>query len=808
MEELKEILGKLTLEEKAGLCSGKDYWLLKSVERLGIPNIMVADGPHGLRKQPESKENLGVNVSKPSTCFPTACATASSWDRNLLHSIGQGIADECLKEKVSVILGPGANIKRSPLCGRNFEYFSEDPYLSGEIAAAFIEGVQSKGVGTSLKHFAANNQEDYRMTINAVIDERALREIYLTSFETAVKKAKPWTVMCSYNKLNGALNSENKWLLTDILRDEWGYEGLVMSDWGSVNERVEGVKAGLDLEMPGGVAHNDKKIVEAVNNGTLYMKDLDKAVLRVLELIKKASEKIKENYDFDIQKNHGLAREAAAQSAVLLKNNGNLLPLSKSAKIAVIGEMAKRPRYQGSGSSLINPSKLDNAYDSMKSQKIDFKYAQGYSYMIDAVDETLINEACDIAKGADVVVVFAGLTPLYESEGYDREHARLPENQNVLINRLLDVNPNIAVVLAGGSPVEMPWADKVNSILNMYLAGQAGGSAAVDLLFGDANPSGKLAETYPVKYSVSASSKYFPEGPRTVEYRESIYVGYRYFDTAKKPVLFPFGHGLSYAAFEYSDLSVSSENITDNDTLTVSFKIKNTGKTAGAEVAQLYVHDVESTVFKAEKELKGFEKIFLQPGEEKKAELTLDKRSFAYYSVKDKDWCVESGEYEILVGSSSRDIRLSKIINVTSDDKTQDYPADKLKGYYMKDGELVASDEAFTALYGSELPAKNRSAKELYTWSSTIDDMRGTLIGKIMYNKGMKEMKRQVPGDDENAILAQNMNIRMLPQAPLRNIVSMNGTIFTAEMADALLLMLNGKRIRGGFKLLKAMIRK
>ncbi len=808
MEDLKEILGKLTLEEKAGLCSGKDYWLLKSVERFGIPNIMVADGPHGLRKQPDSAENVGVNVSKPSTCFPTACATASSWDRNLLHSIGQAIADECLKEKVSVILGPGANIKRSPLCGRNFEYFSEDPYLSGEISAAFIEGVQSKGVGTSLKHFAANNQEDYRMTINAVIDERALREIYLSGFETAVKKAKPWTIMCSYNKLNGALNSENKWLLTDVLRDEWGYEGLVMSDWGSVNERVEGVKAGLDLEMPGGVAHNDKKIVEAVKNGTLDMKDLDKAVLRVLELIKKASEKIKENYDFDIKKNHELARKAAAQSAVLLKNNDNLLPLNKSSKIAVIGEMAKRPRYQGSGSSLINPSKLDNAYDSMKAQGIEFQYAQGYSYMSDTTDEKLINEACDKAKDAEIVIVFAGLTPLYESEGYDREHARLPENQNVLIDRLLNVNPKLAVVLAGGSPVEMPWADRVSSILNMYLSGQAGGSAVVDLLFGDVNPSGKLAETYPVKYLDMASSKYFPEGPRTVEYRESIYVGYRYFDTAKKPVLFPFGHGLSYTAFEYSDLSVSSENITDKDTLTVSFKVKNTGKTAGSEVTQLYVHDVQSTVFKAEKELKGFEKVFLQPGEEQKVELTLDKRSFAYYSVKNKDWCVESGEYEILVGSSSRDIRLTKVIYIASDYKEINYPADKLKGYYIKDGQLDTSDEAFTALYGSELPTKIRPAKELYTWSSTINDMRGTLIGKIIYKKGMEEMKRQVPGDDENAILAQNMNIRMLPQAPLRNIVSMNGNIFSAEMADALLLILNGKRIRGWFKMFKSMRRK
>ncbi len=808
MEDLKEILGKLTLEEKAGLCSGKDYWLLKSVERFGMPNIMVADGPHGLRKQPDSAENVGVNVSKPSTCFPTACATASSWDRNLLHSIGQAIADECLKEKVSVILGPGANIKRSPLCGRNFEYFSEDPYLSGEISAAFIEGVQSKGVGTSLKHFAANNQEDYRMTINAVIDERALREIYLSGFETAVKKAKPWTIMCSYNKLNGALNSENKWLLTDVLRDEWGYEGLVMSDWGSVNERVEGVKAGLDLEMPGGVAHNDKKIVEAVKNGTLDMKDLDKTVLRVLELIKKASEKIKENYDFDIKKNHELARKAAAQSAVLLKNNDNLLPLNKSSKIAVIGEMAKRPRYQGSGSSLINPSKLDNAYDSMKAQGIEFQYAQGYSYMSDTTDEKLINEACDKAKDAEIVIVFAGLTPLYESEGYDREHARLPENQNVLIDRLLNVNPKLAVVLAGGSPVEMPWADRVSSILNMYLSGQAGGSAVVDLLFGDVNPSGKLAETYPVKYLDMASSKYFPEGPRTVEYRESIYVGYRYFDTAKKPVLFPFGHGLSYTAFEYSDLSVSSENITDKDTLTVSFKVKNTGKTAGSEVAQLYVHDVQSTVFKAEKELKGFEKVFLQPDEEQKVELTLDKRSFAYYSVKNKDWCVESGEYEILVGSSSRDIRLTKVIYIASDYKEIDYPADKLKGYYIKDGQLDASDEAFTALYGSELPTKTRPAKELYTWSSTINDMRGTLIGKIIYKKGMEEMKRQVPGDDENAILAQNMNIRMLPQAPLRNIVSMNGNIFSAEMADALLLILNGKRIRGWFKMFKSMRRK
>ncbi|MDP4092826.1 MAG: glycoside hydrolase family 3 C-terminal domain-containing protein [Bacillota bacterium] len=808
MENPENTLKKLTLEEKAALCSGKDFWLLKGVERLSVPNIMVADGPHGLRKQPDSGESLGANISKPSTCFPTSATTANSWDRSLIYKVGQAIADECLKEKVSVLLGPGINIKRSPLCGRNFEYYSEDPYFTGEMAAAFIEGVQSKGVGTSLKHFAANNQENNRMTINAVIDERAFREIYLAGFERAVKKAKPWTLMCSYNKINGAYSSDNKRLLTDILRDEWGFEGLVMSDWGAVNERVEGVKAGLDLEMPGNQPHNDKKIIAAINNGTLDIKELDRVVLRVLELIKKAGSNTKEDCSFDFDTNHQLAKTAAANSAVLMKNQDSILPLNRSKKIAVIGEMARLPRYQGSGSSLINPVRLENTYDSLKEQGIQFEYTQGYIAKSDDVDDKLIKEACSIAGNSEIVLIFAGLTALYESEGFDREHEKLPENQNTLIEAVADVNKNIVVILSGGSPVEMPWIDKVKAILNMYLPGQAGGAATVDLLFGKVNPSGKLAETYPIRYSDYPVSSYFPEGPKTVEYRESIYVGYRYYDTAKKQVLFPFGHGLSYTTIEYSGLMVSSESITDRDTLKVSLNLRNTGAVSGAEIVQLYVHDVESTVFKAEKELKGFDKVFLQPGEEKTVEFILDKRSFAYYSVNKKDWCVESGKYDILVGASSRDIRLVKTINIASGDIEPDYDSEALSSYYIKDGEFKPTDEEFEALYGDKLPSKQRQPKEPYTFNSTIEEIRKTFTGYMIYKISWRQMSKISAGTDENAVVTLNMMRRMLPEFPLRSMVSMGGGFPSAKTVEGFLLIMNGKRIRGLLKVLTSLIRK
>lgn len=667
--DIKKLISQMTLEEKASLCSGLDFWHLKGIERLGIPSIMVSDGPHGLRKQDEKGDHVGIYNSVPATCFPSAAGLASSWNRELVEKVGAALGEECQAEGVSVLLGPGANIKRSPLCGRNFEYFSEDPYLSSEMAASHIKGVQSQGVGTSLKHFAANNQEHRRMSVDAVVDERTFREIYLASFEGAVKKGKPWTVMCSYNKINGEYASENKYLLTDILRDEWGFEGFVVSDWGAVNERVKGLEAGLDLEMPSSFGIGDQKIVEAVKEGKLSEEVLDRAVERILNIIFKAVDNRKENATYDKEEHHRLAREVARECMVLLKNEDNILPLKRQGTIAVIGEFARKPRYQGGGSSHVNPTKLDDIYEEIKKSAGDnvrVIYAQGYNVDKDEVDESLLEEAKRVAKEADVAVIFAGLPERYESEGYDRQHMRMPENHCALIEGVAEVQPNVVVVLSNGSPVEMPWLDKVKGLLEAYLGGQALGGAIADLLFGDANPSGKLAETFPKKLSDNPSYLNFPgEGDR-VEYREGVFVGYRYYDKKGIEPLFPFGYGLSYTTFEYSDLTISKKEMLDTETVTVSVKVKNTGEMAGKEIVQLYVRNVESTVIRPEKELKGFEKVELKPGEEKTVTFELDKRAFAYYNVDIRDWHVETGEFEILIGKSSRDIVLKDKILVKS----------------------------------------------------------------------------------------------------------------------------------------------
>ena len=655
--DIKKLISQMTLEEKAGLCSGLDFWHLKGVERLGIPPIMVTDGPHGLRKQEQNADHVGINVSVPATCFPTAAGLASSWNRELVEKVGAALGEECQAEGVSVLLGPGANIKRSPLCGRNFEYFSEDPYLSSEMAASHIKGVQSQGVGTSLKHFAANNQEHRRMSVDAIVDERTLREIYLSSFEGAVKKGKPWTVMCSYNKVNGEYASEDEFLLTDILRDEWGFEGFVVSDWGAVNERVKGLEAGLDLEMPSSFGVGDSKIVEAVRNGILPEEILDKAVERVLNIIFKAVDNKKENATYDKEAHHQLAREVAKECMVLLKNEDKILPLKKQGTIAIIGEFAKRPRYQGGGSSHVNPTKLDDIYEQIKKSagdNVNVIYAQGYSLEKDEVDEGLLKEAKHAAVQADVAVIFAGLPEHYESEGYDRQHMRMPESHCTLIEAVAQVQSNVVVVLSNGSPVEMPWLDKAKGVLEANLAGQTMGGAIADLLFGDANPSGKLSETFPKELSHNPSYLNFPGEGDKVEYREGIFVGYRYYDKKNLEPLFPFGYGLSYTTFEYSNLNISKNEILDTETVTVSVKVKNIGEITGKEVVQLYIRDIESSVIRPEKELKGFEKIELKPGEEKTVVFELDKRAFAYYNVDIGDWHVETGEFEILIGKSSR----------------------------------------------------------------------------------------------------------------------------------------------------------
>lgn len=661
---IDRILKELTLEEKASLCSGEDFWHTRAVERLDIPNVMVSDGPHGLRKNVDDTEN--PNEAIKAVCFPTASATACSFDRTMLETMGKAIGEECQHEKLAVVLGPGCNVKRSPLCGRNFEYFSEDPYLAGQMAAAHIRGVQSKGVGTSLKHFACNNQENRRMSVSAEVSERVLREIYLAPFEAAVKESKPWTLMCSYNRINGVFSSENKRLLTDILRDEWGFNGLVMSDWGAVDDRVEGIKAGLDLEMPTSYGKNDKLIVEAVKSGELDEADLDKCVRRVLEMADRYLENAAPDTAWDMEKHHELARKIASECIVLLKNEDKLLPLDPSKKIAFIGKFAAAPRYQGGGSSHINSFKVTSAVEAVK-EYAEVTYAQGYDVQEDVINEELFEEAVKCAAEAEIAVVFAGLPDAFESEGYDRNHMRMPECQLRLIDEICAVNKNVIVVLHNGSPVEMPFADKVKGIVEAYLGGQAVGGAVCDVLFGKVNPSGKLPETFPKKLSDNPSYLNFPgEGDR-VCYNEGIFVGYRYYDYKDMDVLFPFGYGLSYTEFEYSGLKLSHSEITDDKTLIAEVTVKNVGDRAGKEVVQLYVSDKQSSVIRPIKELKGFEKVELKPGESKKVVFRLDSRAFSYYAEEISDWFVEYGEYEIMVGASSRDIRLTESVYVSSE---------------------------------------------------------------------------------------------------------------------------------------------
>ncbi len=785
-----DLINQMTLEEKASLCDGLSYWESQPIERLGIPAINLNDGPHGIRKKgdpgdtPKGEANLLKGV--PAICFPTASATACSWDPDLMYRMGEALGEEALKEKVSVLLGPGTNIKRSPLCGRNFEYFSEDGLLAGEIAASFINGVQSKGIGTSLKHFAANNQETRRMTVNTVADERTLRETYLLPFEIAVKKAQPWTVMNSYNRLNGTYAAENKWLLTDVLRKDWGFKGIVVTDWGAENERVPGLVAGQELEMPTSSGEGTRLIVEAVKDGSLDEAVLDNAVDKLLDMILRA-QAVRGEYTYDSDAHHKLAREIASQCMVLMKNDNNLLPLKKDAKVALIGEMARTPRYQGAGSSLINPIKLDSAYETMKEMGINATFSAGYSLKKKCKNQAeLLNEAVQNAKNADVAVVFVGLTDEYETEGNDRKHIDIPPVHNTLVEEVLKANPNTVVVLSGGASVKMPWANKVPAILNMFLTGQAGGSAVCDVMFGDVNPSGKLSETYPVALEDNSSFNYFPGTSVSVEYREGVYVGYKYYDTANKEVAFPFGFGLSYTTFEYSDIKVSADKIKDTDTVTVSFKVKNTGAVDGAEVAQLYVNDVESTIYRPVKELRGFKKVFLKAGEEKEVGITLDKRAFAYYNVNIGDWHVESGDFKILVGASSRDIKLEATVFVEStvEAEVPDYKT-TAPSYYGADIMNVPANE-FEAVYGKALPPSQRDKSQPLTILNTLEDAEdGKWGGRLV------RLLRKLLG-------TESMAGAIALQTPIKNFISMSFSIFSPAMAEGLLVILNEDKMAKG----------
>ena len=799
--DIRKIIDCMTLEEKASLCSGQDFWHTKSLSRLDIPGVMVADGPHGLRRQISEKAGQGIGESRKSTCFPAACTTACSFDRDLLFEMGQALGEECLDQEVSVILGPGVNIKRSPLCGRNFEYFSEDPYAAGELAAALILGIQSKNIGTSLKHFAANSQEKARMVCDSIIDERALREIYLTGFEIAVKTAKPWTMMASYNRVNGTYVSESRSLLTDILRGEWGFDGAVMSDWGAVNIREAGLAAGLDLEMPPAGSINDNRIVNAVKNGSLPEAVLDTAVQRLLELVFKSRSNVRPKDD-PYRKNNGLAKKLALESAVLLKNCA-LLPAQKTQKIAVIGAFAKEPRYQGGGSSRINPTKVTNVFDAFTSHGVDFAYAEGYHLSGDTTDTILLDEAVETARGADIVFIFAGLPDEYESEGFDRNHMDMPDSHNRLIFDIAKVNPRVAVVLYGGAPFLMPWLSAVQSVLMCYLPGQSGGDAVFDLLFGSAVPCGKLAETFPLYLSDNPSYPNFGSA-KSVQYRESIYVGYRYYDAADKPVLFPFGFGLSYSTFLYSNLSLSKNNILDSDAVTVTVDIENCGDYDASEIVQIYVRPPLSKIFKPKTELKGFAKIALKKGETGTVSVTLDKRSFAYFNTLIHNWHVESGAYTILACASSRDIRLSEVLHVKSTAEelaVPDYRENASVYYAPGRTNSVIPQQQFESVYGSAMAAPFPVKRGNYHINSTVSDLSHSFVGRIIARQIHKRFEEQYADDPRPDQI--RMMKAIFDDMPLRAMVNFSGGEFKFDSLDGFILMMNGQYFRGLYKFLR-----
>ena len=786
------IINQMTLEEKCYLFSGKDFWQTRSVERLGIHNMMLSDGPHGVRKQEGAGDQLGLNGSLPATCFPTAATIANSWDPALGEEIGECLGEEAASQGVGVLLGPGLNIKRSPLCGRNFEYFSEDPYLAGKMAAGYIRGIQKNGVSACPKHFAVNSQELRRMASDSVLDERTLREIYLTGFEIAVKEGKAKSIMSSYNRVNGVYANENYHLLQEILRDEFGFDGFVVSDWGASNDHVEGVWAGSHLEMPTTGGDSDLELVQAVKDGKLSVSLLDQRVDELLDVILPVTKAISqlEGKPFDIDAHHAIAAKASAESIVLLKNEGNILPLKKGTKVAVIGEFAQKARYQGAGSSVVNPTKLDHTMDVIGNFDLNVVgFEPGYPRSGKGNSE-MQAKAVELAKKADIVLLYIGLDEISESEGLDRPHMKLPQSQIDLLEAVAAVNPNVVAVMSAGSAVEMPWLPKCKALIHGYLCGQAGAGAMLQALMGEINPSGKLAESYPVKYEDVSSAPYFPAKQRTAEYREGLYVGYRYFETANVPVLFPFGFGLSYTTFEYSDLKV-----TDNK---ATFTIKNTGKMDGAEITQLYVSKLSSEVFRPAKELKGFQKVFLKVGESKTVIIPLDDKAFRYFNVKTNQFEVEGGEYQIFIGASVADIKLSGSVTVAGTNAPNPYDKNILADYYT--GSIKAiPDVEFENLLGRPIPDGS--------WSGTLD--MNDAICQMYYAKSfLARQAYKFMTSKLNKSLAKgepDLNITFIYNMPFRGIAKMAGGMCTMEMAEGILAIVNGHffkglgRVIGGF---------
>ena len=737
------------------------------------------------------RTHSGLAVNLPATCFPTASALASSWDVDLLREIGVALGAESAAADVAVLLGPGMNIKRHPLCGRNFEYFSEDPLLSGHLAAAMIDGIQSQGVGACVKHFAANDQEHRRMVVDVVADERTLREIHLRGFEIAVRRSQPWTVMCAYNRINGVYCSENDWLLNGVLRRDWGFRGAVMTDWGAANDRVRGIEAGDDLEMPSSGGVNDRRIVAAVRRGELAESILDRSVARVVELVLKSLERPTPATSPVTADHHALARRAAAEGAVLLKNDDNTLPLPRDARIAVIGAFAKEPRYQGTGSSRVTPTRLDNAFDAIwdiicHNSAGPLLYAQGYDPELSGPDPRLIDVARATAAEADITVVFAGLPTVYESEGFDRAHMRLPEQHDRLIEAVCAANPNTVVVLANGAPVEMPWVDGPKAILEAYLGGQAGGPAVADILFGRRAPCGKLAETFPLHQADVASDPWFPGANRQVQYREGLYVGYRYFDSFRRPVLFPFGHGLSYTRFNYEDLRVTGN---EGQPYRVALTLTNAGEIDGAEIVQVYVHPVDAAgPYRPEQELRAFSKVALEAGEKQALVIELDREAFAFYNVEAGDWATAPGEYEIRVGASSRDIRLRQRLVVDSANGGHNAPESAANDQpVFEDGRLKVDDETFAAMLDEPVPSSE--GVRPFHLNSTLSELETTWLGRLVAKRFKVRFAERMGGNDA---ATQKMIEQMADNMTLRSLVLFSGGRIPFSVAEAFVAVLNG----------------
>lgn len=779
------LVARMSVDEKASLMSGSTFWHLQPLAQYELPQIMVSDGPHGLRKQGNQADHMGLTASVPATCFPTAVTLASSWNRELIHQVGAAIGAECQAEGVSVLLAPGVNIKRSPLCGRNFEYYSEDPYMAGEMAAAFIQGVQSTGTGTSLKHFAANNQEAQRMVVDTLVDRRTLFEIYLPAFEAAVTQAQPWTVMCAYNRLNGIYCSEHEELLSGILRDRWGFKGLVVTDWGAVNDRPRGIAAGLELEMPSSGGVNDRLVAAQVKDGAFDEAHLDRAASRVTQLIM-ASKNNAAPAEVDFDAHHALARRAAAEGAVLLKNTG-LLPLKAGASVALIGAFADTPRFQGAGSSQVNAAKLDRPLDAFAERlgADNVTYAKGFDAELAEADAALIDEAVAAAKAANVAIIMAGLPPLFEAEGFDRTHLRQPEQIEKLISAVADANENCVVVLSNGAPIEMPWLDAVPAVLEIYLAGQAGAHALVDLLLGDVSPSGKLAESFPMALADCPAQENFATHKRQLVYREGLNIGYRYFTSHDVPMLFPFGHGLSYTQFGYSDAKLLTDWDAASETVELAITVSNTGDCAGAEVVQLYVRDVEATAYRPDRELKAFQKLMLQPGEAQTLTFTLDKRAFAYFDVTLDDFNIEPGEFEILFAASSTDIRETLRVTLPDGSGRNSQPPREAPYVIMQDAQLAALG----------LKVTPPESIKPYHANTTLADIRGHWLGKRVANAAL-EMAAKTMGKRQETPVAMKMREEMIMSLRLKTVQIMSGGALTPKRFDLLLHALNNRWLR------------